>query len=86
MCCCPRVARNPSCATGLWHSVSYSGYSGSYISHMLLMFTLFSCLPKQMPCFQFYIHNCLIGCEYKILTSAVLVVVNMVMIVIMIMK
>jgi len=39
-----------------------------------------------MPCFQFYIHNCLIGCEYKILTSAVLVVVNMVMIVIMIMK
>jgi hypothetical protein len=79
MCCSSQVSKNLALACGTL--VSCSGYPGSYISHILLMFTLFSCLPIQMLCFQFYGHNCLIGCEYDLL-----VIVKMVMIVIVIMK
>jgi hypothetical protein len=53
--CLPGASKKPGYATGLWHSC------------FIWFFSLFI----QMPCFQFFIHNCLTGCEYNFLTSVV---------------
>lgn len=87
MCCSPWVSKKPSCATGLWHSCFI--FWISWFTHFLYVtdvYIVFLFAQTNALLSVIYIHNCLIRCEYNLLTCAVLVVVKMVVIVTVIMK